>query len=105
MNKRGGFQVGIVLVLVLFLMLLITFSTIEPMKENLDANRGATGSNTGLNCPGTVTHDATDYANDTNFEKLVRRPTCFITGISMVWFVSVVIFVYGAWALTNWRKP
>ena len=61
-------------------------------------------NSTALNCPGTPGHDAVDYANDTDFEKLVRRPTCFVTGISMVWFVGAFIIAVIVWLVKNWRR-
>ncbi len=101
MNNKG--QVGLVFLVVFFVIALVAFSTIDPFKEQLDNNRDGTGKNTGLNCPGTPNHDATDYGNDTKFEKLVRRPTCFVTGISMVWFIGAVLIAGVVWVVRNWR--
>lgn len=107
MNKKGqSFQVGAVFLLI-FLMLAITlFGLIDPIKETLDVNRNYTiqGEVIGLNCPGVEGHNAEDYANDTTSERLIRRPTCFVTGISLVWFVSVVLFVGLGWVVRNWRQ-
>lgn len=107
MNKKGIFEVGMVFLLIFFLIAITVFATIEPLKESLDASRDGTvgGDNSGLNCPGTPNFNGDDYQNDSSLEKLTRRPTCFITGISMVFFVSVVLFTYAGWVVSNWRKP
>lgn len=104
MNKRGVFGVGMALLIVAFVIILALFATIDPLTENLDSSRDGTGLNTGLNCPGTPNHNAADYSNDTDFEKLVRRPTCFVTGISMVWFVFAVLLATTVWVVSNWRR-
>lgn len=107
MNKRGVFEVGIALVTVFFIIALVLFATIDPLKETLDTVRDGTtgGDNTGLNCPGTPNFNDADYQNDTTSERLVRRPTCFVTGITMVWFVGIVLFATLVWVVANWRKP
>ncbi len=105
MNKRGIFEVGLVLLIVFFVLMLAVFATIEPLKENLDNSRDGTGLNTGLNCPNTPNHNAVDYANDTEFEKLVRRPTCFVTGNYLVFFIGTFLFFALSWVIKNWRKP
>ncbi len=105
MNKRGIFMVGIALLTVFFVLMLTTFATIEPLKESLDTSRDGTGLNTGLNCPNTPNHNAADYANDTEFERLVRRPTCFVTGNYLIFFVGTVMFFSIAWVIKNWRSP
>lgn len=102
MNNQG--QLGFAFFVVAAIFILALFALISPFNEQLDNNRGGTGLNTGLNCPGTPTHDATDYQNDTDFEKLVRRPTCFVTGISMVWFVGAFLISTAVWVVGNWRK-
>lgn len=100
-NKRAQqFTVGLSLLLVFFVLLIVAFATIEPFKETLDLNRNTTS----LNCPGTIGFDQTDYDNDTDFERLVRRPTCFVTGISMVWFIGVFLIAAVVWVVANWRK-
>jgi hypothetical protein len=99
-NKRGVFEVGMALLIVFFILAIATFATIDPLKESLDNNRG--GST--LNCPGTPTFNQTDYDDDTSFQQLVRRPTCFVTGISLIWFIFVVLLFSTAWVYNNWRK-
>ncbi len=96
----GNSTLGFVLLIIFFLLAVTTFAFIEPFKEALDNNRGTSS----LNCPGTVGHDETDYNNDTSFEKLVRRPTCFVTGMSMVWFIAAFLIAAVSWVVKNWRK-
>lgn len=105
MNNKGLFGLGFAFLLVFFIIAMTTFAFIEPFKENLDTARGGSGINTDLNCPGTLTHNVADYENDTTFEKLVKRPTCFVTGNIMVLFVFAVLFVGITWVVKNWRKP
>lgn len=93
-------MIGFALGMVLFLLIVVAFATIEPMKEQLDNTRNQTS----LNCPGTPGHDPIDYANDTSFERLVRRPTCFVTGISMVWFIGAFLIAAIVWVVSNWRR-
>jgi len=102
MNKKGqmGGARGFALLMVFFVLMLGAFVTIDPFKESLDEVRG----NINLNCPGTPNHDAADYANDTAFEKQVRRPTCFITGIYMAYFVFSVLISSIVWLGVNWSK-
>lgn len=103
LNKRGQrAAVGWVFLTIFFMIALTVFATVDPLKENLDVSRG----DSALNCPGTPNHNAVDYANDTTFEKLVRRPTCFVTGIAMVWFVvavlaSGIVWVGKAWGIAK----
>lgn len=100
MNRKGIFEVGMALLMILFVIVLTLFATIEPFKESLDSIRGTSS----LNCPNTPNFNSTQYGEDTSFEKLVRRPTCFVTGVSMVWFVSFVLFAAVTWVVANWRK-
>ncbi len=100
MDKRGNFTLGFALLVVFLLLMITTFSFIDPLKEALDNNRG----NSTLNCPGTPTHDPLNYADDSSSEKLVRRPTCFVTGISMVWFIAAFLIAAVMWVVKNWRK-
>ncbi len=106
MNKRGIFGAGMILLVVFFVLILVLFSTINVFKQTLDEIRDGTvgGLNTGLNCPGTPNHDVTDYQNDTSFEKLVRRPTCFVTGVSMIWFIFAFLLASSVWVVKNWQK-
>ncbi len=100
MNTKGNFQVGFVLLLIFFILAITAFAMIEPLKESLDINRGSVD----LNCPGTPDHNATAYVEDSSFNRLVRRPTCFVTGLSMVWFVFAILFAGSAWVVQNWSK-
>ncbi len=101
MNNKGQLgTMGFALVMVFFIIAVVLFSTIEPFKENLNVVR----DNKSLNCPGTLGHDVTDYNNDTAFERLVRRPTCFVTGFSMVYFISSVLIASAVWVIRNWSK-
>lgn len=101
MNKKAQKSLfGMALLLVFFVIAIVLFATIDPLKEQLDNNRGAST----LNCPNTPDFNQADYANDTQFEKLVRRPTCFVTGISMVWFVGAVLIMSAVWVFRNWGK-
>ncbi len=102
MNNRG--QLGFAFLIVGLLLTITLFGLIDPLKETLDDGRAGSGLNEGLNCPGVPTFDQVDYDNDTEFERLVRRPTCFVTGISMVWFVGVFLIATSVWVVKNWRK-
>lgn len=101
MNKKGRSAVfGFALLAVVFLFIITANVTIEPFKETLDEVRGTSS----LNCPGTLTFNQTDYDDDNALEKLTRRPTCFITGISMVYFVGSFIIAAFVWLTVNWRR-
>lgn len=100
MDKKGNATLGFALLLIGFLFIITAFATIDPLKESLDEVRG----NSNLNCPGTPAFDQADYNNDTDFEKSVRRPTCFVTGLTMVWFVMAFVIAVFAWVVKNWRK-
>ena len=101
MNNKGQKAViGISLLVVAFIFIITSFATIDPLKENLDISR----NNTALNCPGTPGFDQTDYDNDTDFERRVRRPTCFVTGISMVYFVGTFFIATLVWMIAQWRR-
>jgi hypothetical protein len=86
--------------MVFFLLVVTAFATIEPLKEALDVNRGTSN----LNCPGTPDHDAATYSNQTDFQRLVSRPTCFVTGISMVWFIFAVLLAGFTWTFKKWTR-
>lgn len=101
MNKKAQqAAVGFALVLVLFVLVLALFSTIDPLKESLDNARDTTS----LNCPGTTNHNVTSYNEDDSLAKLTRRPTCFVTGLSMVWFIATFLIAAVVWVVNNWRK-
>ncbi len=100
-NKKAqkSAVLGLALVMAFFVFVLVLFALIDPFKENLDTAR----DNTDLNCPGTAGFDQTDFNNDTNFEKLVRRPTCFVTGITMIYFIGAFLIASVVWVARNWR--
>lgn len=102
MNNKAQVR-GFALLLVVFIICLTLFGLIEIFKEVLNNIRGG-NSNNGLNCPDTITFDSTDYNNDTALEKLVRRPTCFVTGLSMNYFIWSVLITAFIWLAGNWRK-
>lgn len=101
-SKRGqkSFMVGIALILVFFLVMITTFATIPIFKETLDNIRNGNS----LNCVGTPDFNSTDFNDDSDFEKLVKRPTCFVTGLTMVYFVFSVLIAGVVWVGANWRK-
>lgn len=100
--KKGqsSFLVGIALLLVFFLILVTLSALINPFKETLDNNRGTSS----LNCPNTPNFNQTDYSDDSQFEKLVKRPTCFVTGISMVYYIGAIIIASVVWVYRNWVR-
>lgn len=99
-NKKAGYQIGMVLLLVFFVLVLVLFSLIEPFKEFLHAARGGDQ----LNCPGTPDFNQTAYNAQTSNQQLVYRPSCFVTGVGMIWFVGAVLAAGLAWVVRNWSK-
>ena len=97
-QKSGVFGFALIAVLIIFI--LAAFALIAPFKEFLDTAR----DNTSLNCPGTTGFDQADYDDDNTLEKLTRRPTCFVTGISMVYFIGAFLIAAVVWVVDNWRK-
>ncbi len=103
MNKKSQQSlVGFSLVIVVFVFFLVAFGLIDVFKESLDETRGTSS----LNCPGTPGFNQTQFDDDetSEFNKLVRRPTCFITGISMTWFISAFLLASLSWLAVNFRK-
>lgn len=103
MNVKGQKGIfGFALLTVLFVFVIVAFVTIEPFKENLTDARDTTS----LNCRGMPNFNETAYSDDegNKIAKLTRRPTCFITGISMVWFIGAFIIAAFSWLIRNWRK-
>lgn len=100
MNKRGKTFVvkGFALVTVFMLLVLALFALIQPFKENLDNSRGSTS----LNCPGTPGFNQTAYNNQSTYQKLNVRGTCFVTGISFVWFIGAFLVAAVVWLFRNW---
>jgi len=97
MNRKAQVR-GFALLTVFMLLFLGLMATIDPFKEVLDEARG----NAFLNCPGTPNFNQTDFDDDDRFDKLNKRPTCFITGISMVWFVGAFLIASVMWLVRNW---
>ncbi len=91
---------GFALLTVLFVLIIAAVATIEPFKETLDDVRDTTS----LNCPGTTNFNQTDYDDDNTNERLTRRPVCFVTGISMVYFIGSFIIAAFVWLVVNWRR-
>lgn len=101
MNKKAKFEVGAVLILVAIIFLFVAFATIDPLKESLDNNR----NNATLNCPDAPNFNQTAYDLQNTTEKLTYRPTCFITGISLVWYIGIIVIALAVWVVKNWRRP
>ncbi len=101
-NKRGQqFVIGFSLLMVVFVLWLVAFALIPLLTESLDEIRGGT---TSLNCPGTPDFNQTIFEADSQFNKTAKRPTCFVTGISMVWFIGAFLVAVIAWLVRNWRS-
>lgn len=101
MNKKAqASMIGFVLLVVAFFSMIALFAIIDPFKEALDNTRQSSS----LNCPGTPLFNQTDYDDDSDFERLVKRPTCFVTGISLVWYVFAVLFALSVWVVSNFRR-
>lgn len=101
MNRKGvNLTLGFIFVVLGIIFVSTSFALIEPLKESLDNNRGGDT----LNCPGAPSFNQTDYSDDTGFERLTRRPTCFVTGISMVWFIGAFILSVVVWIAKQWER-
>ena len=102
MNKKAQqMLIGFALLTVVFVLMLVLFSTIDVFKESLDEVRG----NSNLNCPGTPNFNATTYAEDEGTNNATtRRPVCFVTGISMIWFFIAYSLASVSWLVMNFRK-
>jgi 1,4-dihydroxy-2-naphthoate octaprenyltransferase len=103
MNTKGQI-VGFALIIVAFLLVLVAFALIPIFKNTLDDVRDTPS----LNCRGTSTFNETafeaDSTNSSVLARLARRPTCFVTGISMVWFILAFLFAVAVWLVNNWAK-
>ena len=101
MNKKAQQAlVGFAFVMVAFVLFLTAFGLIDVFKEVLDDARG----DSNLNCPGTPDFNQTSYDADGDFNQTVRRPTCFVTGISMVWLLGSFLIATISWVALNFRK-
>lgn len=97
-QKSGVF--GFALLAVGLIFILTSFALIDPFKEFLDTARDTSS----LNCPGTTNFNQTDYDDDNSLEKLTRRPTCFVTGMLMVYFIGAFLISVMVWIVANWRR-
>lgn len=101
MNKRAQKTVfGFALVILFFIFMIGAFATIEPMKEFLNDARDSTS----LNCKGTDNFNQTAFDEDTTFQRLVRRPTCFVTGLTLVYFIGAFLIAAIVWLVKSWGK-
>ena len=99
MNKKGQqFAIGLAILVAALVFILALFATIDPLKETLDNIRG----DPALNCPGTPDFNQSDFDDDTDFQQLGRRSTCFVTGITMVWLVASFTIALFIWVFKNW---
>lgn len=92
--------IGFALIVVFLFLMLGLLATIEPFKEVFDEARG----NSNFNCPGTPDFNQSDYDDDDKFDKLNKRPACFITGIGMIWFIGAFFLAAVTWLFRNWTK-
>ena len=103
-NKGQGQGIGWILLVLTVIFIMTAFALIPVFKEILDDVRESSS----LNCKGTVGFNQTAYDLDTakssSISRLTRRPTCFITGISMVWFQFSFLFAVSGWLVRNWTK-
>jgi len=101
MNKKGQKGVlGFALIVLLFVFIITSFALIDPFKEFLDTARDSDS----LNCKGTDGFNQTDFDDDTELQRLTKRPTCFITGIGMIWFIGAFIVSAFVWLGRNWGR-
>ena len=99
MNNIG--QLGLAFVLVFLIVAITTFALISPLTTVLDDVRS--GNSTSLNCPGAPDFNQTLYDLDDTDDRLRKRPTCFITGMYMLYFVFAVLLFGIIWAYRKWR--
>jgi len=95
-------QLGLAFVLVFFIVAITTFALITPMKTVLDDTRS--GNSTSLNCPGAPDFNQALWDADDVHDKLRKRPVCFVTGLTMVYFVFAVLIFGIIWAYRKWRS-
>ena len=91
---------GFALVALVFVFFMTLFATLEPFKEFLDTARDTTS----LNCRGTTNFNQTAFDEQNDFEKLVTRPTCAVTGFAMVYFFGAFMIAAIVWLFDNWRR-
>ncbi len=103
MNKKGQKGVfGFALLVLAFVFIIGAFATIDPLKETLDDARDTTS----LNCRGTTGFNQTafDDDEDNNINKLTRRTTCFVTGLTLVYFIGAFLIATLIWVVAKWRS-
>ncbi len=100
MNNKGqvAFTKGFAFLTVFAIFTLALFATIEPFKETFDDVRGSSS----LNCPGTPSFNQSDFDDDDTNDKLMKRTTCFVTGIGMVWFIFAFLIASVTWVSQKW---
>lgn len=100
MNNKGQirFAIGMAILTAAFVFIIALFVTIDPLKESLDNIRGTSS----LNCPGTPGFNQSDFDDDTNFQQLGKRSTCFVTGLTMVWLMVSFLVALFVWVFKNW---
>lgn len=100
-DRKGQFMLkGFAFLMFFFVIYVVAAGLIPVLNENLNAAR----DNTDLNCPGTAGFNQTDFDDDTDLQKLVRRPTCFATGLTTVYFFGAVMIAATMWVVAQWRK-
>lgn len=100
MNKKGTMAVkGFALLTAFFIFIIGLFATIEPLKEALDNARDGDA----LNCPGTSNFNQTAYDAQTDSEQMQKRPVCFATGITFVYFMGSFLIAALVWLSRNWK--
>ncbi len=104
MINNKGQVMGFALLIIAFILILTSFGLIPIFKDILDDARDTTS----LNCRGTPNFNETAFQADTDnssaLGRLTRRSTCFVTGISMVWFQLAFLFAVVVWLSANWTK-
>jgi hypothetical protein len=92
MNKKGQIVMFKSILVIIGLILLITsFTFIEPLKETLDDLRGSSN----LNCKGVSDFNQTAYDEQDTLARLTYRPTCAAPGFLLIYLLlSVIVGVF-----------
>lgn len=98
MKNKGAMGFGLAFLMVVFIVILCLIVFIDPLKETLDNTRGSSS----LNCPGTPNFNQANYDADDAAGKLIKRPVCFVTGLSLVYFVGSVAIAWIIWFYARW---
>lgn len=99
-DKRGRFEVGIVFAMIFVMIAMTSFSFIEPLRESLNTIRG--GDN--LNCQGVSDFNQTAFDEQSELARNTNRPTCFVTGLTIIYLIGSVLIFGVIWVVDNWRK-